>query len=125
MQHVFRDVAIVLLVQKDEVIVGSADISLVAFLGGRYFLLQDGAYDFFTCRATLRISDLECLDVGRSEGNLSRYIRHRLRIVAVEYLIFPRQFVGLREGWVLYTGSLQTIEDRVQIWRGYLCSLRA
>jgi hypothetical protein len=47
-QHVLWNNAKVLLAQKDEVIVGSADVSLVTFLSINYFLLQNGGYDFFT-----------------------------------------------------------------------------
>ncbi len=64
---------------------------MVTFLSRSYFLLQDGDYDLFTSRATLRIGDFECFDVGRSEADLGRHIRDGLRIVALKCLIFPRQ----------------------------------
>ncbi len=63
-------------------------------------------------RLMLRIGDFECFDVGRSKPDLGHIIRHGLRIVALEYLIFPRHFVGPREGWVLFRGSFQRIENR-------------
>jgi len=124
-QHVLRNHAEVLLAQEDEIIVRSADVSSVTFFGRSYFLLQNGAYDLFASGVTLRIGDFESLDVGRSKADLAHYIRDGLRIVTLEYLIFPRHFVWLREGWVLLLDSLQRIENRVQIWRGFSCFLRA
>jgi hypothetical protein len=123
-QHVLRDHTKVLLAQEDEVIIGSADVSLVTFFGRNNFLLQNGAYDLFTSRVTLRIGDCECFDVRWSKADLGRYIRDRLRIVGLEYFLFPGHFVGTRQRWVLLFASFQRIQDQVQIGRGnfvFLC----
>jgi hypothetical protein len=100
-QYVLWNHAKILLPQEDEVVIRSADVVLTTFLGRSYFLLQDRDYDLFTSQATLRIGDFESFDVGRRKANLGRYIRNGFRIVPLKYLIFPRDFVGPREGWVL------------------------
>jgi len=97
-QHVLWNHSKVLLAQEDEFIIGSADVPLVTFLGRSYFVLQDGAYDFYTSRATLRIGDFECFGVGRNKADLGRDVRHGLWIVAPEYLIFPRHLGGAERG---------------------------
>ena len=89
MQHVFWNHTKVLLAQEDEVIVGSVDVPLVTFFGRNNFLLQNGNYDLFTSRVTLRIGDCECFDVRWSKADLGRYIRDRLRIVGPEYFRIP------------------------------------
>jgi hypothetical protein len=70
-----------LLAQKDEVIVGSADVSLVTFLGRSYFLIQNGAYDLFAVRAALCICDFECFCVRRRKTDLGRDGRNRVWVV--------------------------------------------
>ena len=84
MQNVLWSRSEILLSQKNEVIIGSADVVVVTFLSRNYFLLQDGDYDLFTSRATLGIGDFECLDVRGSEADLSSYFRGRLSVVAPE-----------------------------------------
>jgi hypothetical protein len=84
-QHVLWNKAEVLLAQKDEFIVGSADVSLVTFLSRDYFLLQNGTYDFFTVPAAQCICDFECFCVRRRKTNLGRDGRNWVWVVGMKY----------------------------------------
>src|ERR1700731_3929532 len=114
-QHIFWNRFKVLLAQENEIIIGSTDAALLARLCRSYFLFQNAAYNLFTSRVTLIFDNFECLDVRGSEADLSGYFRRRFWIIAPEYLILPRHFVGPRAGRVLFLCSLQRIQNRVQI----------
>jgi hypothetical protein len=92
-QHVLWNNAKVLLAQEDEVIIGSADVSLVTFFGRNNLLLQNGAYDLLTSGATLRIGDCECFCVRRRKTDLGRDSRNRVWVVGMKFSIFSSHFV--------------------------------
>jgi hypothetical protein len=71
----------------------------------------NGAHDLFAHRAALRFGNLECSRVRRNKADSGRYIRDGFCIAAPEYLIFPRYFVGPKEGWIL--PSVRSKESRI------------